>query len=161
MAPRDREQKMVPRVRFELTRPKGHCPLKTACLPFHHLGLQPSYGVPAHWGKPPRDRPDHPHEGFGWQGRQDLTPPPVDLEACQARSTPDCPSEATAATARSVFPKQSRLADTRFASATKPLYTGSWPRRTLFMRERFVLIIRKERPDIVHLAQLGKYETRV
>ncbi len=31
-------RKMVPRVRFELTRPKGHCPLKTACLPFHHLG---------------------------------------------------------------------------------------------------------------------------
>lgn len=35
---------MVPRVRFELTRPKEHCPLKTACLPFHHLGtkLDPS-----------------------------------------------------------------------------------------------------------------------
>ena len=29
---------MVPRARFELARPKGHCPLKTACLPFHHLG---------------------------------------------------------------------------------------------------------------------------
>lgn len=29
---------MVPRMRLELIRPCGHCPLKTACLPFHHLG---------------------------------------------------------------------------------------------------------------------------
>ena len=35
---RNEEKEMVPRVRFELTRPKEHCPLKTACLPFHHLG---------------------------------------------------------------------------------------------------------------------------
>jgi hypothetical protein len=33
-----RRRKLVPRVRLELTRPNGHCPLKTACLPFHHLG---------------------------------------------------------------------------------------------------------------------------
>ncbi len=31
--PRRHEKKLVPRVRFELTRPEGHCPLKTACLP--------------------------------------------------------------------------------------------------------------------------------
>lgn len=30
---------MVPRMRLELIRPCGHCPLKTACLPFHHLGI--------------------------------------------------------------------------------------------------------------------------
>ena len=32
---------LVPRVRFELTRPKGHCPLKTACLPVPPPGPRP------------------------------------------------------------------------------------------------------------------------
>ena len=104
----------------------------------------------------------HPSEGIALAGAAGLEPASGGFGVLPGKDPhPDCLSEAAAATARSVFPKQSRLADTRFASATKPLYTGSWPRRTLFMRERFVLIIRKERPDIVHLAQLGKYETRV
>ena|GEM_PF-6563261 len=69
---------LVPRVRFELTRPKGHCPLKTACLPFHHLGPEHQwYGSPRPSGKPPEGWPKR----EVWQGRQDSNPRPVDLEA--------------------------------------------------------------------------------
>ena len=35
---------LVPRRRFELLRVCTHCPLKTACLPFHHLGKVLYYG---------------------------------------------------------------------------------------------------------------------
>ena len=31
-------REMVPRMRFELIRPYGHCPLKTACLPISPPG---------------------------------------------------------------------------------------------------------------------------
>ena len=72
---------MVPRVRFELTRPKGHCPLKTACLPFHHLGPERKWYEPR-WlcGKPHEGRETGDIDSY-WQGRQDSNPRPVDLEA--------------------------------------------------------------------------------
>lgn len=71
---------LVPRVRFELTRPKGHCPLKTACLPFHHLGTS------AHrtdWPGPRTSREGWtgPKSTVIWQGWQDSNPRHSDLEA--------------------------------------------------------------------------------